>query len=444
MTIPHILHQTYNKENNKYNHFTNNWKRNNKKWKYVFYHDEDIESFINDLKYELDNEFNGIRNILNKCSKIEKIDIFRYLLMYYIGGVYSDIDTNCFKSFDEICLNNDCIFGIESYITIDKKKLYDYQFNYTIGNAILISRPKHPLFKDIIDNIINSKFKVNLDEKETEYIVQKTGPGLITKTIQNHINIDKSKNDKIRHFIYKNNKVQIMEQIYFYPPTKPSIYNIFPFNINIHSNHVCEGSWKLNYNNNYNSIDFIPYPWLWMYNYRFDYLISILSMSPLINTIILLYNNNFKIQSTLICLTLSSAIVYHTNEYLQKEKKEIYHIIDNVTAHTILPIVYLINEYHKDKNIYITNNTIILTLISLVYQYKFYSNTIIELVFTIPFLFFLKEYFYKHYLLSVLSIAFFLLGLQDFDYFSSRKYHSLWHFSASFLIYTIICDILNT
>ena len=113
--------------------------------------------------------------------------MFRYLLMYYIGGIYSDIDTNCFKNFDLLCKGEECIFGIESYITHYKKNMFQYKFNYTIGNAILISKPQHPIFKKIINDIINNKYDNYLNNDDSEYTVQKT-VGIITKIIQNIVN----------------------------------------------------------------------------------------------------------------------------------------------------------------------------------------------------------------------------------------------------------------
>ena len=122
MIIPKIIHQTYKFKNHKFINFTENWKKKNKNWEYIFYDDNDVEAFFKTHKNNINNEFPQLQIFLNDCSIIEKIDIFRYLLMYYIGGIYCDIDTNCFKNFDDICNNQECILGIESYITHEKKK----------------------------------------------------------------------------------------------------------------------------------------------------------------------------------------------------------------------------------------------------------------------------------------------------------------------------------
>ena len=117
MVIPKIIHQTYKIKEHKYLNSSEKWKKYNQKWE-----DNDIDFFLKKNQKDIEKNFHGLFCFLEKCSIIEKIDIFRYLVMYYVGGIYCDIDTNCFKSFDRLCKNKDCILGIESYITHDKKK----------------------------------------------------------------------------------------------------------------------------------------------------------------------------------------------------------------------------------------------------------------------------------------------------------------------------------
>ena len=448
MSIPNIIHQTYKDKNHKYILYSENWKYNNNHWKYNFYDDTDINTFLNKYSAEIDRDFNGnieILKYIKQCSQIEVIDIFRYLLMYYIGGIYADIDTNCFQSFDSICKNEECIFGIESYITHKKKNKLNYKFNYTIGNALLISKPKHPIFKEFIENILNSKYPVSIEQGETEYTVQKTGPGLITKTIQNYLYSKKKNNCFIRDFMYQNHKIKIMEQIYFYPPTSPPIYNLYPFNINIYSNHVCQGSWKISKKHNYSTMDFIPYPWLWMYTYRIDYIFSIISLLPLLNSsVILIYD--YQLQALMIFSTFISAFLYHTNEYLglcsyNQVIGKWFHILDNITAYNSIIIIYLLQQYKNDiilMNIY----TIVMTFISSIYQTYFYSHSIMEILIIVPFLFYMKDYFLQFPFLLILTFITKYLGSKEFDYFSSRKYHSLWHFFSSMILHNIIVKLI--
>ena len=441
MVIPKIIHQTSKSKNHKFLNFSDNWKKINKGWEYRFYDDYDVENFFVLHENNINNDFSKLQNFLSECSIIEKIDIFRYLLMYYIGGIYCDIDTNCFKNFDNVCKNQDCILGIESYITHEKKNKLNYKFNYTLGNAILISKKKHPFFKKLILNIINKKYITNIHSEYSEYVVQTTGPGVLTKTIQDQIYSPITNNWNIRNFNYENNTIKIMEQIFFYPPTNPPIYNFFPFNINIHSNHVCEGSWKKYKNNKFSTMDFVPYPFMWMYKYRFDYMVSILSMMPILQTANILWYQ-YKLQSILMIMTFLSAFLYHTNEYIGGKRYEILHKFDNVMAYNNIPLIYVMKIFKNNQQ---TLNlfTIISTLTTCCFQSILYSNTLLEIIQIAPFIYLVSEYFYEYFILSILTSIFFILGSQEFDYFSARKYHSLWHLFGSLLIYNITNKIIN-
>ena len=250
-----------------------------------------------------------------------------------------------------------------------------------------------------------------------------------------------SNNWNIRKIEYENNNIEILEQIFFYPPSNPPIYNIYPLNINIYSNHVCEGSWKHNKNNKFSTMDFLPYPWIWMYNFRIEYIMSIISMIPILQASNILFQK-YKIQSILIFLTFLSAFAYHTNEYIGNKRYEILHQLDNVMAYNTIPLIYFLKIF-KNNNFYLDISSILITLITFIFQHYFYSQTIIEIIQVSPFIYLLKEYLFQYNILSSLTIFFFILGSQEFDYFSSRKYHTLWHLCGSLLTYKIVLSIID-
>ena len=74
-----------------------------------------------------------------------------------------DMDFECLKNLTPL-LNNKAIFGYQ-----DK--------NNSIANAFMISPPKHPLFKKII---------YFLNKYKHLYVLDATGPGLLTKMINNY------------------------------------------------------------------------------------------------------------------------------------------------------------------------------------------------------------------------------------------------------------------
>ena len=108
MTIPYVLHQTYKVDNNpRYNKNKKSWLKS-KFLKRKFYNDIDIIKYI---KTKLP-KFYPFFNKLNR--KIEKIDFFRYVVMFIEGGIYADMDTELLKdsSLFTLCKQK-LILGIE-------------------------------------------------------------------------------------------------------------------------------------------------------------------------------------------------------------------------------------------------------------------------------------------------------------------------------------------
>ena len=140
--------------------------------------------------------------------------------------------------------------------------------------------------------------------------------------------------------------------------------------------------------------------------------------------------------------TFLSAFAYHTNEYIGNKRYEILHRLDNVMAYNTIPLIYFLKLF-KNNNVYMDISSISITAITFIFQYYFYSQTIVEIIQVSPFIYFLKNYLIQYNILSFFTIVFFILGSQEFDYFSSRKYHTLWHLCGSLLIYKITLDIID-
>jgi len=120
--------------------------------------------------------------------KIQQIDFFRYLVIYYHGGLYLDLDMDIHRSFDTLDRTK-CIFPVEIGGVNDP--------NMLIGNYAFYAPARHPFLKHIIECIVNGVMDENLinnaqenhtDPREHVYVYYTTGPELVTyayKTYQN-------------------------------------------------------------------------------------------------------------------------------------------------------------------------------------------------------------------------------------------------------------------
>lgn len=157
----------------------------NPKWNYLFFSDEDIKEFIDNKMPEYRNTFFSLPN------KIQQIDFFRYLAIYYYGGIYLDLDILVEYPLDELYDNpHICKFPIE-YENINDVIITDQGFDSLIGNYAFYAPAKHAFVKKIIDNIVNKRMtqqdiikakSTNGDTMLDVEIYCTTGPILVTQS----------------------------------------------------------------------------------------------------------------------------------------------------------------------------------------------------------------------------------------------------------------------
>ena len=190
-SVPKILHLTCKDKNNLSEFYKSNldsWKKFNPNLDIRLYDDDDLQNFF---KKEYPEYVDKI-NLFDKI--IFKIDIFKLLVLHKYGGIYADMDVECLKCFDDL-LNNlkkPITFGYGPYE--HNNGIYK---NYTlIECAIMIGKPNHPFFIDLVESI---KYSEKNNRSNPVYI---TGPVAITNAVNN----SKYKKD-----------IEVMEPVYFYP-----------------------------------------------------------------------------------------------------------------------------------------------------------------------------------------------------------------------------------
>tara|TARA_Y200000002_G_C22616789_1_gene636366 strand:+ start:448 stop:1218 length:771 start_codon:yes stop_codon:yes gene_type:complete len=204
--IPKIIIQTWKDENipQKYLPLIESVKSLNNEYTYLFFSDDDIESFMkkNYLEY-----YNTYQNL---PIKIQKIDFFRYLAVYHYGGIYLDLDMQVNKNMDEL-LSNDIVFPVDEYINNYNKRIkrygdfYDKNQHFLLGQYAFASVPKHPFLRTLIDDIhknINKTIK-NVNHNSENYVYSTTGPDFVTKKymeFENKNSILILDNQKRQHF----------------------------------------------------------------------------------------------------------------------------------------------------------------------------------------------------------------------------------------------------
>ena len=215
---PYILHQTW--KNKDLTPFVNYHKTfYDLKWLEIkIYDDNDIDNYI---KKNFKEYYNFFKNLNHK---IEKVDFFRYCVLYNEGGIYCDLDVSCINGsyLKKLLDSNKIILGVEKSL-----------FRNLIGQAIMISPPKNKFWLNLI-KFINNCYSIH------RYPPYNTGPDLVSAFYK----------------IFKNN----YQDLYI----DDKIYN----NIFIHH---CTGTWRSNVNNLYKNCLLCKNVPQYCYCYNYNY-----------------------------------------------------------------------------------------------------------------------------------------------------------------------------
>jgi mannosyltransferase OCH1-like enzyme len=135
------------------------WRKNHPGWRYKLWTDKEVKqlTLYNQELYDATTNYG------------QKADLLRLELLYNVGGVYADTDTECLQRVDVLHYLFDFYIGIQPL---------DAHF-LQLGTGIIGSVPHHPLLKEVIMSI--KKHAAHI-----KGIPAKTGPVHFTKIFFEH------------------------------------------------------------------------------------------------------------------------------------------------------------------------------------------------------------------------------------------------------------------
>ena len=176
MKIPRIIHQIYEDPAGPPTNLLNiaeTWKENHPDWEYWFWNRQKMNNFLEStcpdfLDYYRSYPFN-----------VQRWDAVRYLILYYFGGLYVDLDYECICPLDVLLTDSICCMGLEPALHI--RPLYNKSL--LVGNALMASAPKHPYMKAIIKDM-KMNFSVDYHQGDSIQILATTGPLMVTRVYE--------------------------------------------------------------------------------------------------------------------------------------------------------------------------------------------------------------------------------------------------------------------
>lgn len=179
--IPRIIHQTWKSRDTvpTQEHISMRlWQILNPEYTYIFYDDQDGLAFIENACPEWLHLYNQLP------LPVQKADLFRYLIMYKKGGVYTDLDTTPTRPLRELIRSRDqCIIGL------DRIQGREECLQWT-----LVSRPHHPVWAYVLQVV---KERMELippmhvsrapGQDRTKYTLWLTGPRAFTEGVSRFV-----------------------------------------------------------------------------------------------------------------------------------------------------------------------------------------------------------------------------------------------------------------
>jgi mannosyltransferase OCH1-like enzyme len=176
MLIPKIIHQTWKDERIPSNLklYVDSWKKYHPQWEYRLWKDNDNRQFIR-------NEFPWFLRFYDNYSlDIQRVDAVRYFILYEHGGIFLDLDIECFRAIDDFIADKKCIFATEP-----EKHCRIHGVEQIISNAFMGTVPGHIFFYSIAKELITYTSRT---KGRNDFVLDTTGPLMLNRVYGNFPN----------------------------------------------------------------------------------------------------------------------------------------------------------------------------------------------------------------------------------------------------------------
>ena len=144
--IPRLIHQTWKNSSipSRWNSSVQSVRAlNAEKFEYRLWTDEDIDRFVREKEAQL-----YLTTFSKYSYDIQRVDAFRYVLLYHLGGIYIDVDAGCSQPLDSL---------LDVLEALDPRSPHLAALPTTrpmgLSNDFIISTPGHPFFGQLISRL---------------------------------------------------------------------------------------------------------------------------------------------------------------------------------------------------------------------------------------------------------------------------------------------------
>jgi mannosyltransferase OCH1-like enzyme len=220
--IPPILHQTWRTTELpvRFASWSETWKRLHPHWDYRFYTDRDIRSTIIYRAPQWLRCFDAL------SVPVQRVDFFRYLIVFLDGGLYADLDMVAYQPSDPLLSDASCVLSVEHELTASRQARLKFRMPYQLANCIFAAAPGHPFLGELLEEVAHNASRPVHGDSD---VLETTGPYLVTRLAYELPAL-------------RRGAVKVLPQIYWMPPREYP--RIGPLATKIYARHMGSGTWR--------------------------------------------------------------------------------------------------------------------------------------------------------------------------------------------------------
>ena len=173
MAIPKIIHQVWEGRTEpsmpaRLQILARTWQEKNPDWEYHLWNGEEMDKLV-------EAHFPEYLSLYKSFPySVQRWDTIRYMILHVYGGVYTDLDSECFRPIDELLKGKTMCFGEEP----PSNNIYP-EIDLLIGNAFMASEPKQEGWLKVLEEIQEAMKQEY--PKDGRAIIFTTGPLMLSK-----------------------------------------------------------------------------------------------------------------------------------------------------------------------------------------------------------------------------------------------------------------------
>ena len=172
--IPHIIHQTWKTHEIplRFRYIRDSWLMHHPDWEYRLWSDADNRAFLVENYPAFLSVYDSYQ------TPICRADAIRYFLLKHFGGLYVDLDFECFQPFDTILNSQSVVLGLEPQTHLHENASQHQGLTRIVCNALMASPPQHPFWDHVIDAMVAARNEPGP--------LNATGPFLLTRAVDSY------------------------------------------------------------------------------------------------------------------------------------------------------------------------------------------------------------------------------------------------------------------